>query len=204
MDTEILLIGASGHAKIIIDCLASQNIKVKAIFDDNPELKILNDISVIGSYDNKRYTNIPLLISIGNNKIRKHFADICKHHFCNAIHSSVILASTAKVDVGAVLIHGCIIQSEAIIGKHCIINTGSTIDHECRLEDFVHISPNATLCGNVQVGEGTHIGAGATVIQGVKIGKWATIGAGSIVINDIPDFATAVGCPARIVKFNHH
>ena len=67
--------------------------------------------------------------------------------------------------------------------------------------DYAHVSPNATLSGDVHIGEGTHFGAGASAIQGIRIGKWCTIGAGTVVIRDIPDYATAVGNPARIIKY---
>jgi acetyltransferase EpsM len=95
---------------------------------------------------------------------------------------------------------GVTINSTVSIGKHCIINTNASVDHDCLLEDFVHVSPNATLCGGVRIGEGTHIGASAVVIPEIKIGQWVTVGAGSVVINDIPDYATVVGNPARIIK----
>lgn len=101
---------------------------------------------------------------------------------------------------GTVVFHHAVIQASAIIGRHCIVNTSSSTDHDCTLEDFVHISPHATLSGNVMVGEGTHIGAGATVIPGITVGKWCVIGAGAVVTEDIPDYATAVGVPARIIK----
>lgn len=87
-------------------------------------------------------------------------------------------------------------------GKHCIVNTGAAIDHECILEDYVHVSPHATLCGNVEVGEGSWIGAGAVINPGVKIGKWTIIGSGSVVCKDIPDGVTACGSPCRIIKNN--
>ncbi|MEZ5341272.1 MAG: DapH/DapD/GlmU-related protein [Acidimicrobiales bacterium] len=87
-----------------------------------------------------------------------------------------------------------------MIGRHVLINTGASVDYDNIIGDFAHISPNTTLSGHVEVGEGTHIGAGATVIPSVKIGRWCTIGAGSVVLSDIPDFATAVGVPARILS----
>ena len=93
---------------------------------------------------------------------------------------------------------GSTIQSAAKIGKHCIVNTNASIDHECVIGDFVHISPQATLCGNVHVGTGSWIGASAVVIPGVKIGRWSVIGAGSVVVNDVPDGVVAYGNPCRI------
>ena len=95
---------------------------------------------------------------------------------------------------------GAIIQSYACIGKHCIINTGASVDHDCVIEDYVHVSPHCTLCGNVSIGEGTWIGAGSVIIPGVKVGKWSVIGAGSVVIKDIPDNVVAVGYRCRIIK----
>src|SRR5690606_8201359 len=88
----------------------------------------------------------------------------------------------------------------AEIGEHCIINSGAVIEHDCKLGNFVHISPKAALAGDVKVGEGTHVGIGAMVIPGINIGKWVTIGAGAVVLKDIPDGVTTVGNPARIIK----
>jgi len=92
------------------------------------------------------------------------------------------------------------INSGTKIGENVIINTGATVDHDCVLEDYVHISPGAHLAGNVYVGELTHIGIGASLIQGVKIGRNVIIGAGAAVINDLPDNVTAVGVPAKVLK----
>jgi sugar O-acyltransferase (sialic acid O-acetyltransferase NeuD family) len=95
---------------------------------------------------------------------------------------------------------GAIIQASSVVGKHCIINTGASVDHDCNIADFVHISPHATLCGDVTVGEGSWIAAGATIIPGVKIGKWCVIGAGSVVTKDIPDYSLAAGNRCKIIK----
>lgn len=109
-----------------------------------------------------------------------------------------------KIGEGSVVMQGSILQSCCQTGKHCIVNTGAAIDHECILEDYVHVSPHATLCGNVEVGEGSWIGAGAVINPGVKIGKWTIIGSGSVVCKDIPDGVTACGSPCRIIKIIHN
>ena len=95
---------------------------------------------------------------------------------------------------------GAIINADAVIGKHCIVNTAASIDHECVIDDYCHIAPHVTLCGQVHVGEGTLIGAGASVIPCVSIGKWCTIGAGSAVVENVLDSATVVGVPAKLLK----
>lgn len=190
------LYGASGHAKVIMDILRSNNISVEALVDDNPELTTLNGITVLHNAEGLS----PMIISIGNNRIRKTIAGKLKCEYCTAIHPSTNIAKTAMIGEGSVVMAGVTINANATIGRHCIINTNASVDHECIIGDFVHISPNVALCGNVQVGEGTHIGVGASVIPGIKIGKWCTIGAGATVIRDIPDGATAIGTPARIIK----
>lgn len=190
------LYGASGHAKVIIDILHANNQEIKALYDDNIKIKELLNYPVLGT----THIEGPLIISIGNNKIRKKIANSLNVEFVCTIHPSAIISPSASIDVGTVVMQGAIIQADSRIGKHCIINTGSSVDHECVLEDFVHISPHATLCGNVCVGEGTWIGAGATIIPGVKVGKWSVIGAGSVVTEDIPDYVVAVGNKCRIIK----
>ena len=197
----MLLYGASGHAKVIISCLEAQGIAVDAFFDDNPYLQKLLEYPVQGIYDSNFHPDKPLIISIGNNIIRKMVSSIIRHNYGNAIHPSALIDKRACLGNGSVVFHGAIIQTSSIIGNHAIINTASSIDHDCEIGDFVHVSPNATICGGVQVGEGTHIGAGSTVIQGICIGKWTTIGAGAVVIRDVPDYAVVVGNPGRIIKY---
>jgi acetyltransferase-like isoleucine patch superfamily enzyme len=87
-----------------------------------------------------------------------------------------------------------------VVGRHVILNTASTVDHDCRIGDFVHIAPGAILCGQASVGEGTLVGAGATILPGVTVGKWCVIGAGAVVHRPIPDFSLAVGVPVRVVS----
>lgn len=192
----MFLYGASGHAKVIIDILKANGMEIEGLLDDNPDVtelmgyKVLHGVNDVSS----------LIISIGNNRIRKMIAERLETRFEKAVHPSAIMSPSAKVGEGTVVMQGAIVQACAEIGKHCIVNTGASVDHECVLEDYVHVSPHSTLCGNVHVGEGSWIGAGTTVIPGVKIGKWSVIGAGSVVVRDIPDGVVAYGNPCRIVR----
>lgn len=190
------LYGASGHAKVIIDILNSQQETIKALIDDNNNLTELCGFPIVHSAKGLS----PLIISIGNNAIRKKIAEKLNCEFGIGIHSSAIISPSSTIGDGTVVMQGAIVQAEATIGKHCIINTGATVDHECVLEDYVHISPNATLCGNVHVGEGTQIGAGSVVVPGVKIGKWSLVCAGSVVTKDIPDNCMAAGNRCKVLK----
>jgi sugar O-acyltransferase (sialic acid O-acetyltransferase NeuD family) len=190
------LCGAGGHAKVIIDILEANGIHIDGLFENDKTIHSLLDYPVFHTDRLKG----PLIISVGNNKIRKKIAFATDVEWGRAIHPSAIISKRATVDVGTVIMQGAIIQSCANTGKHCIVNTGASVDHECIIHDFVHVSPHATLCGNVEVGEGTWIGAGATVIQGVKIGKWSTVGAGSVVTGDIPDHVVAYGSPCKVIR----
>lgn len=203
MNHSILLFGASGHAKVVCSCLESQSVLIEGIFDDNESIKFLDNYPVLGRYTSNTYSNIPIIVSIGNNQIRKDKVSLIEHSFGLAKHSSAIVDKLVYIGEGSVIMHMVIVQRGVSIGKHCIINTAASIDHDCIIEDFVHISPNATLCGNVHVGEGTQVGAASVIKQGIKIGKWAIIGAGSVVINDVPDFSVVVGCPAKKINIKN-
>jgi sugar O-acyltransferase (sialic acid O-acetyltransferase NeuD family) len=199
----MLIYGASGHAKVIIDCLQSNDQQVKAIFDDNPTVKKLLDYEVEHHYAPGLYPGELLIIAIGNNQIRKKIAEKVADSnpppkaLC---HTTSIISGNVQMGKGVVVLHNSVIQSSTQLGNHVIVNTGATVDHDCKLADFVHIAPNATLCGGVSVGEGTLIGAGSVVIPTVKIGAWSVIGAGAVVKEDIPDYSMVVGNPGRIVK----
>lgn len=189
------LFGASGHAKVIMDILRSQNMEIEGLVDDNPLINELNGYKVY----HQRVDLSPIIVSIGINAVRKKVVNKLEANFGKAIDRTAIVSSSATIGEGTVVMQGAIIQADAKIGKHCIINTGSSVDHECILGDYVHVSPHATLCGNVTVGEGSWIGAGAVIKQGVKIGQWVTVGAGAVVVKDISDNLTVVGVPAQII-----
>ncbi len=204
MTKYIYLYGAGGHSKVITDILNSLGIEVIGMFDDNPPeakfkgMEIRNGIRLLGEGFPK--LDAPLIISVGNNARRAELATLIEATYGTAIHGSAIVSAKARIGVGTVILQGAIVQAGAEIGNHVLVNTAASIDHDNIIGDYVHVSPHATLCGHVTVGEGTHIGAGATVIPSIRIGKWCTIGAGAVVIRDIPDYATAVGNPAKVIK----
>jgi sugar O-acyltransferase (sialic acid O-acetyltransferase NeuD family) len=197
------LFGGNGHCKVIIDIVKKSNeYSIDGIFDDNPKFNIILDIPVFKTKGLDFFIDKLLIISIGNNEIRKKISKKISAIYVKAIHPNAIVSCDVKINEGTVVMAGAILNASVNIGKHCIINTGAVVDHDCIIDDFVHISPNASLAGDVFVGEGSQIGIGATIIQGIKIGKWVTIGAGAVIIKDIPDFAVVVGNPGKIIKYN--
>lgn len=190
------LYGCSGHAKVILELLEECGEEVEQIVDDNPRESSLFGVEITTDFCGQS----PLLVSIGNNAIRKKIVEKTNVDFFSAIHPCAVVSKRALIGEGSVVMAGAILQSEVRVGKHCIVNTGASIDHECVLGDYVHVSPHATLCGDVKVGEGTWIGAGATVIQGIRIGRWCMIAAGSVVTKDIPDGYLAAGNRCKLIK----
>jgi sugar O-acyltransferase (sialic acid O-acetyltransferase NeuD family) len=198
MKKEFVLIGAGGHAKVIIEIIEESGGHIDHIIDDNPKTAILSGYRVT----NERSFTSPVIVAIGDNKIRKKFVQLVNSEFGKAVHPRANISSRCKIAEGTVVMAGATINSDVMIGKHCIINTNASVDHDCKIGDFVHISPKVTLAGNVTVDEGSHIGIGSTVIQGRHIGKWVTIGAGAVIIEDVPDYAVVVGVPGNIIRYN--
>ncbi len=197
---RMYLYGAGGHANVVSEVLAANQIKIEGVFDDVPAVVAdeYSGIKMVGEdFPRLKY---PVIITIGDNHSRAEIARRLDVQFGIAIDPTAIVSPSAEVGEGTVILQGAIVQSNAKIGKHVLINTGASVDHDNVIGDYAHISPQVALCGHVEIGEGTHIGAAATVIPKVKIGNWCKIGAGAVVIDDIPDYATAVGNPARVIR----
>lgn len=199
----MIIYGASGHAKVILDIIHSnrETDKIELIYDDNPNIKNILDYPVINEWSSSMDSQ-DVLVAIGNNEIREKITKRLENFSAPQVHSSSVISESSSIDKGSVVMANVIINASAKIGKHCIINSGAIIEHDVVVKDFVHISPGAVITGNVTIGHGSHIGAGATIIPGIKIGERVTIGAGAVVIEDIPDFAVVVGNPAKVIKYN--
>lgn len=199
---KICLFGASGHGKVIKESIESEGNEVVAFIDDKPKSNSLSGIPVFSTEEINRFSDEKIIVSVGDNSIRKKICKRLDTDFGKTSHSSAIISKSSNIEEGSVVMAGAIINADTKIGNHCIINTNSVIEHDCLIEDYVHISPNATITGNTHIGEGTHVGARAIIIPNLKIGKWVTIGAGAVIIKDVPDYAVVVGNPGKIIKYN--
>ena len=198
----MLIYGASGHGKVVASCVIDSGNEIEGFFDDGYSAKEFFSYPFFGKYDKGIKKDVGVIIGIGSNAIREKVAQNIKHSFSKVIHPSAKIDKTVEISEGTVVFHDAIIQVDSKIGKHCIINTGSSIDHDGCIGDFVHIAPQVTICGSVTVGDNTLIGANSTVIPNLSIGQNCVIGAGSVVVNDLPDNVVAVGNPAKIIKKN--
>ncbi|MFD1166476.1 acetyltransferase [Sphingobacterium daejeonense] len=194
---DISVIGASGHAKVIIDLIEELGYLIGNVYDQDFQKDKLLGFKV--THD---FIDIPKqsIIAIGNNLVRKKIAIQFDLELNALIHPKSNVSRYSQIGKGTVVMAGVSINADSVIGKHCIINTNSSIDHECIIGDFVHVSPNAALAGNVQIGECSHIGIGSCIKQGVKVGKNCIIGAGAVVIRDVSDGLTIVGNPGKELK----
>ena len=203
--TSVYVFGAGGHGKVVLDVLLSENkYVVKGILDDAPQSDSLFDIPIKKNFNRKKLQARNCIVAIGDNAIRKRIVTTLDTNFIMTIHPNAIVSKFAKIGPGTQIMAAAVVNPDAIIGNHCIINTGAIVEHDCKLEDYVHVAPNACLGGNVTVGEKTLVGIGATVIPNVKIGKNVSIGAGTVVLQDVPDNAVVVGVPARIIKYQEN
>lgn len=194
---KIGIYGAGGHAKVIIDILEANELAIDYVVDDKSQQSEFMGYPLVR--DIKNYDL--MIIAIGSNAIRERIVSRIKvNQYICAIHPSAIISPKAIIGDGTVVMQGSIIQTGSRIGRHCIINTGASVDHDCEIEDFVHIAPHATLAGGVIVGKSSWIGIGACIKQGIKIGKNVIIGAGAVVINDVPDGVVMAGVPAKLIR----
>ncbi|WP_237492919.1 acetyltransferase [Modestobacter sp. L9-4] len=196
--------GAGGHAQVVVDALRACGIGLRRMYNDSPANQhpasrdVLPGIRLVGP-DAFPLLDVPLVLAVGINGERAELAQVLDAHYGQAVHPTAIVAPSARIGEGTVVLAGAMVQPNARIGRHVLVNTGASVDHDCDIGDYAHISPQAALSGHVTVGEGTHIGVGAVVIPKVRIGRWCKIGAGTVVIADLPDHVTAVGNPARIL-----
>ena len=208
MNKSVVIIGAGGHAKVIADIIIKSGDKVYGFLDDNKDVgtKVIEDYAVVGKVEDcvklqKENEEFGFVIAIGSNNIRKMLNE--KYHNLNyytAIHPNAVIGMQVKIDKGTIVMANACINPNAKIGKHCIINTAAIVEHDNIIEDYVHLSPNATLCGTVTIGEGTHIGAGAIVKNNTSVTQDCIVGAGAVVVKNIGESGTYVGVPAKGIK----
>lgn len=201
---KLLILGAGGHGKVILDLsLRADRWDEISFLDDRDIGTHILGYSLIGKIkdyiDYREYTHA--IVAIGNNDTRlrltKELVEI-GYEVPTLIHPSAIVSPFSRIGVGSVVLPQAVIHTSAQIGSAVIINSGAIIEHDCQIDDGVHLSPRATLGGGVKIGEKSWIGMGANIIQEMSIGREVTIGAGSVVINHVGDGALVVGVPGKM------
>lgn len=199
---RLLIIGASGHGKVVADIAVHCGYKDIAFLDDDESLKSCLNYPVIGiSMDIEKYIDADFFVAIGNPKTREKVQrKLAGMNIVSLVHPDAVIAPDVAIGKGTAVMAGAVINPGSVIGEGCIINTGATVDHDNRIEDFVHVSVGCHLAGTVTVGKSTWIGVGAVVSNNVNICGGCTIGAGAVVIKDISEPGTYVGVPAKRIE----
>jgi len=198
-DSEVIVLGIGGHAKVVISTLRAMGYHVVEAYDDDASLWGTNllGVPVVGPLETLVPAHRPAVIGFGDNHVRQRVASELPLKWLTAVHPSATVHPSVRLGVGTVVFAGAVVQPDVKLGDHIIINTGATVDHDCELGDFVHISPGANLAGSVRVGEGAFLGIGSAVIPHIHIGAWTTVGAGSVVVRDLAAGVIAKGAPAH-------
>ncbi len=198
---RIIIVGAGGHGAVVADIVHD----AVAFVDELPlkaGTRVLG-LPVFGLAALQEVEHEGIVIAIGDNALRRAMTErllAAGERLMSAIHPSAIVAASALIAEGAVVSAGAIVMPRAVVGRGVILNTKSSIDHDCAIGEYAHIAPGATLGGSVRIGEETLIGTGASVVAGVSIGRRSVIGAGAVVVRDIRDDVVALGVPARITR----
>lgn len=208
-DLPVIVLGAGGHAKVVIDTLLASGATILGITDRDPKThgESILGIPVLGGDDTLSGHPVGSIVlangigSTGKITTRRRTFESFKekgYEFLTVIHPSAILAGDVTLGEGAQVMAGAVLQPGVRIGRNAIVNTRASVDHDCVIGEHTHIAPGATLSGGIKTGEAVHIGAGATVIQGLQIGAGSVAAAGSVVLEDIPAGATVAGAPAKV------
>jgi UDP-perosamine 4-acetyltransferase len=195
---RLLVVGAGGHAKVVIDAAAEAGFEIAGVIGtatDAPE--------VLGhpvSHSREGLLADGFIVAIGDNALRsRYFAEYRAAGFAptSVIHPSLIAGTDVVIGDGTFVAAGVIINAGARIGADTILNTGCTVDHDCIIGEHSHLGPQVALCGGVTLGQGVLFGVGSCAAPGSSVGEWSVVGAGAAVVGELPSNAICVGVPAR-------
>lgn len=204
MSEKVIVIGASGHGKVVADIVRRSGDTLLGFLDDNETHSAeIVGIPVLGKVlDYMKYPEASFVVGIGNSTVREKIAhQLSDVRWYTAIHpSAVISALDTQIGAGSVIMANAVINPSAHVGEHSIINTSAVVEHDNHIGNFAHISVGVRLGGTVSVGSHTWVGIGAAVSNNVSICDHCTIGAGAVIIHNIKESGTYVGVPARKIK----
>lgn len=210
MTPPLIVVGAGGHAKVLIDALSRMGREVIGATDARSDLwgttvlhvPVLGGDEAMGGYSPASCQMVNGIGSVRSTAVRRDVFMRLKamgFSFASVLHPAAVVSAHARLAEGVQVMAGAVLQVDCQVAANTLINTHASIDHDCRIGAHVHIAPGATLSGGVTIGDGTHVGTGATIVQGVNVGANCLIAAGAVVVRDVPTGSTVRGVPARLV-----
>lgn len=212
MSEEVYVLGAGGHGRVVLETLLANRIRVTGILDAKAELSgLVLGVPVLGGddyLDNLSTAKTLLVNGLGANpktlNRQKLFAKMkaLGFRFKSFAHPAAIVSRTAKIGEGCQIMAGAVLQCGVVLAENAVINTRSSIDHDCIIGSHAFIAPGVTLCGDVRVASSAFIGAGAVAIPNIRIGENAIVGAGAVLTKSVPDGWVVAGNPAVKIGIN--
>jgi len=209
---NIVLVGSSGHAKVVIDVVEKQGrYQIAGLLDRfrQPGEQTLG-YSVLGGESDlpaliAQYELQGCLIAIGDNAVRGKVAALVSAlcpslPFVTALHPAALIGKQAAIGAGTVVMGGAVLNPDCSVGQHCIVNTNAVLEHDSLLDDYASLAPAATTGGHCRIGKYTAVGIGATLKHGIVLGEHTVVGAGATVLRDIEAYQVAFGTPARPIR----
>jgi sugar O-acyltransferase (sialic acid O-acetyltransferase NeuD family) len=207
----VIVLGAGGHASVLIDALQESSQEIMGITDpdetlwnkDFMGLDVLGNDEIIFNIHPERIELVNGLGSVKSTRTRQKLFESFRsrgYSFASVIHPKAVLSSRVTMAEGVQILAGAIIAPNVLIGANTLVNTGAILEHDCVIGNHVHVAPGVRMAGGVRVGDGAHIGIGCTILQKVQLGDGCVVGAGAVVLHSIATGETVVGVPARPLK----
>ena len=199
---KVAIVGAGGHAQVVASTLIAAGHEISGFFVDDSSSwgKMVLGYPVSGPTTEISSSNCShAIIGIGDNAVRQRVSLSLNVEWAKAVHPFSWVHPGVELGPGTIVCAGAIVQAGSVVGSHVILNTKASVDHDCRVGDFVHVAV-AHMAGGASAAEGAFLALGSTILPGIHVGAWATVGAGAVVTKDVEARMTVVGIPARPIS----
>ena len=209
---NILIFGASGHGSVILDIVESEGRYQPVGFIDSYKQKgtLKNGYEILGTefdlpYLIEKWNIYGGIVALGDNWLRAQLVKRVEKiapgfRFVSAVHPTAYIGRDVRIAEGTAIMPRTVVNANSRVGKHCILNTGSVLEHDGRMENYSSLAPRVCTGGKVSLGYCSAISMGVNIIENIAIGAHSVVGAASLVLHDLPGNVLAYGSPAKIIR----